>query len=179
MPAFVLIAAAAAVCLVAFAASGGPDEGPPAPPRPAAELARLTAYVGTWDAEVDMMGETSRGTETCRFDLGGFWLVTDFTGEFMGAPFQGHGITGFDAAAGRFTGVWVDSMGSPLTLLEGTFSADGKTFTAHVEGPDMTGTTTRFRHQTTFAGDRRTFRVVALREGGVEEPWMEIRYQRR
>jgi hypothetical protein len=61
--------------------SSGTEVQPLAP-----ELKRLEAWVGTWDAEVSMMGQMSKGSEVCRIECGGNWLVTEHTGSFMGQP---------------------------------------------------------------------------------------------
>jgi hypothetical protein len=150
-----------------------------APPKPSPDQARIDALVGTWNAELEMMGATSKGVETCRSALGGFWLLTDFEGEFMGAPFHGHGVTGFDAARGKIVNVWVDSSGSPMTIAEGSFDASGKKLIAESSGLDMTGKPARFKHVTTITSrDARTFEIFQLLEGGKEELAMRIRYTR-
>ncbi len=158
----------------------GAQGAPGAPPGPGPEHAQLAAWVGTWNAEVECMGQVSKGVETCRMGLGGFWLLTDFEGEFMGAPFSGHGMTGFDPAKGKLVALWADSMGSPLSLAEGELDAAGKRFVATAEGLGMDGHPGRFEHVTTFEGrDRRTFEIVQLRDGGAREVAMRIRYTRR
>src|SRR5262245_52857170 len=93
---------ATAVALVVFhAASPTKQQEAGAPPLPP-ETKRLEAWVGTWDAEVSMMGQITKGTEVCRLDCGGYWLVTEHTGTFMGQPFLGKGLTGYDAAKGAY-----------------------------------------------------------------------------
>ena len=144
------------------------------------ELKKLDAWVGTWDAEVSMMGQTSKGTETCRMDCGGYWLTTEFTGSFMGMPFQGKGFTGFDAAKKRFSGAWVDSCGSPMsTFTNGEFSKDGKSFTAVVDGVGMDGKPARCEHVTTFPDVKtRVFEIFQV-DGGKRESQMRIRYTKK
>jgi hypothetical protein len=174
-----LVVVAVPLALIAFANSPS-QEATGAPPGPGAEHKKLEAWVGTWDAEVEMMGQVSRGVETCRLDLGGFWLVTDFNGSAMGAPYLGHGLTGVDPAKGKTVVVWADSMGSPLTVAEGAFDASGKRFVAQASGVDMTGQPARFEHVTTFEGrDKRTFEILQLAEGGQKQLAMRIRYTRR
>jgi hypothetical protein len=168
-----------ALLLVLCAASPAQQQEAGAPPLPP-ELKRLDAWVGTWDAEVSMMGQTSKGSETCRVECGGYWLVTEHTGSFMGQPFQGKGFTGWDAAQGAYVGTWIDSTGGPMSLIQnGQFSKDGKTFTAHVEGFGMDGKPARFEHVSTFADARtRTFEVFQV-DGGKKELQMRIRYTKR
>jgi len=130
---------------------------PPLPP----ELKRLEAWVGSWDAEVSMMGQVTKGSEVCRLDCGGYWLVTEHTGSFMGQPFLGKGFTGYDAAKGAYSGVWIDSSGGPMSVYtSGQFSKDGKSFTAQVDGVGMDGKHARFEYLWTFPDARtRTFEI--------------------
>src|SRR5262245_26581524 len=107
-----LLFVTAAALLIFNAASTEPSAGTAAI---SPELKRLEAWVGTWDAEISMMGQVTRGSEVCRLECGGYWLVTEFAGSFMGQPFQGRGLTGFDAAKGSYTGAWVDSTGGPMS----------------------------------------------------------------
>jgi hypothetical protein len=178
--AFALLAVIVPLAAVALAASSSREEAPGAPPRPHPDLAHLAACAGVWDAEIEMMGAVSKGVETCRMALGGFWLVTEFEGSFMGAPFEGHGLTGFDPARGKIVNVWADSTGSPPTIAEGAFEASGTKLVAEAQGLDMSGEPARFKHVTTFVGrDARTFEMFQRLDGGREELAMRIRYRRR
>lgn len=174
-----LLFATIAALLVLHAASPSTKQEAGAPPLPP-ELKRLEAWVGTWEAEVSMMGQVTKGSEVCRLDCGGYWLVTEHTGTFMGQPFLGKGLTGYDAAKGAFSGVWVDSSGGPMSVFaNGQFSKDGKTFTALVDGLGMDGKPARFEYLSTFPDARtRTFEIFQL-DGGKKELQMKIRYSRR
>lgn len=175
----IAIAAALTVCLALHAASSSQEKGAGAPPL-SPESKRLAAWVGTWDAEVTMMGQTVKGTETCRLACGGLWLVTEHESSFMGQPFQGKGFTGHDAAQGAYAGAWIDSTGGPMSLYsDGRFSADGKTFTAHVEGPGQDGKPARFEYLSAFPDARtRTFEIYQV-DGGARELQMRIQYTKR
>ena len=174
----IAIATALTAVLSLHAASSQPRQ--KAPDQAAPEKKRLEAWVGTWDAEVSMMGETSQGTETCRLACGGHWLVTEHEGSFMGQPFQGKGFTGYDASNGAYTGAWIDSTGGPMSVYtDGKFSADGKTFTAHVEGLGHDGQPARFEYVSAFPdAKRRTFEIFQV-AGGKRELVMQIRYAKR
>jgi hypothetical protein len=41
---------------------------------------------------------------------------------------KGHAITGFDPQKSKYEGVWVDSAGRHITLVEGTYDSSKKTF---------------------------------------------------
>jgi hypothetical protein len=93
----------------------------------------------TWDVTIEMQTSpkaamsVSKGTQTNRLAVGGAWLLSDFEGEMGrrsggGHPLIGHAITGFDPQKAKYVGVWVDSEGRHITLLEGTYDSAKKTF---------------------------------------------------
>jgi hypothetical protein len=174
-----LIATLLTTFLVLCSAASGAKQEPSAPPLPE-QVKRLDAWVGTWDAEIEMMGATSTGSEVCRRECGGLWLVTEHTATVMGAPYQGKGFTGFDPARDSYSGVWIDSTGGPMSVYtNGEFSADGKTFTALVDGVDMQGKPAHFEYLTKFSDARtRTFEIFQV-DGGKKELQMRIRYTKR
>lgn len=105
-----------------------------------AEHALLEQMVGTWNAEVKAGDAVEKGTNVARLGMGGLWLTSDFDGQLMGAPFQGHQILGWDPEKKKYVGCWVDSMASALTLTEGTWDATRKSLTMESLEPDpMTG----------------------------------------
>ena len=94
---------------------------------------------GTWDVTIEMQASpnavksVSKGTQTNKLAVGGAWLLSDFEGEMGGRsgggrPLIGHAITGFDPQKAKYVGVWVDSEGRHITLLEGTYDNSKKTF---------------------------------------------------
>src|SRR5437773_2168191 len=84
-------------------------------PKPGPEHEFLKKDVGVWDATVETIMEpggkpnVSKGVETITLLGGGLWMIQDFKSEFMGVPFQGHGVTGYDASKKKYVGTWVDS----------------------------------------------------------------------
>jgi hypothetical protein len=40
--------------------------------------------------------EETTGTESSGMGFGGFWLISDHTGQMEGKPFKGHSMMGFD-----------------------------------------------------------------------------------
>jgi len=71
----------------------------------------------------------SKGTSTKRWILGGRFLQEDHNGEFMAQPFQGMGLTGYDKMKQKYVGLWMDSMGTAMSVSEGAADADGKVIT--------------------------------------------------
>jgi hypothetical protein len=114
------------------------------PPTPGPEHKQLLAYAGTWDAVIEMTDETgkqttSKGVSKLAAGPGGFWIVDDFQAEMMGAPFTGHGTTGYDQTKGKYVGTWIDSWSSSVMVLEGTYDAAKKALTLSGMAPGMDG----------------------------------------
>jgi hypothetical protein len=161
-----------------FAAAAQAPEG--GPPGRAAEHALLAKQAGTWDADIEMMGQKCKGVETDVMRCGGLWLISDFQGQAMGAPFEGHGTMGWDAAKKKYVGTWADSMGGPMVIMEGTASADGKVLTCFSEGPHPTGKIVRSKHVTTLVDARtRTYVITSPGPDGKEAPMLKITYTKK
>lgn len=93
----------------------------------------LKANVGSWEYTSKMWTDPSapavesKGTCERTMILGDRFLREDFAGDFMGMPFQGIGITGYDNVAKMYRTVWIDNMSTALMTGEGQCSDDGKT----------------------------------------------------
>ncbi len=114
------------------------------PPKPGAEHKQLLAAVGTWNAVIEMTDQagtptTSKGVSKLTAGPGGFWIVDDFQAQMMGAPFTGHGTTGYDQTKGKYVGTWIDSWSSSVMVLEGTYDAAKKALTMSGMAPGMDG----------------------------------------
>ena len=133
------------LCVAAVAAQGGPA-------KPGPEHEKLKKFEGQWDATVSFAGGESKATATYKLGLGGFWLQHTFKGEFGGAPFEGRGITGYDPHKKKYVSAWADSMEPNLTLMEGTFAEDGKTYTETGEGYGMDGKLQKMKSVFEFKG---------------------------
>lgn len=122
--------------------------------KPGAEHQKLAAKAGTWNAALEMMGPDgqpmrSKGTSTMTMGCGGLWLIDDFHAELGGAPFHGHGMTGYDPAKGKYVGTWVDSMSTSLLTMEGGYDKTGKVLTMTGMAPGMDGKPVSTRYVTT------------------------------
>lgn len=130
---------------------------------PGKEHQWLAAKAGTWDfvgkfwmdpaaPPVDATGTAERTTQ-----LGGRVLAEKVTSAgFMGQPFEGHGMTGYDNVTGQYWSTWNDSMSTSLMVSKG--SCDEKkscTFTSEYKDP--------------ASGEMRTMRSVMREEGPDKE----------
>ena len=102
---------------------------------PGAEHKRLARSAGEWDCVTqfrpapDAPWETGKGSESSRVMAGGLWVVSEFKGNFLGAPFEGHGVAGYDQEKQKYVGTWVDSMSTSVTTQEGTYDEETRTYT--------------------------------------------------
>lgn len=172
----------ASACTLLFAAAVGAQE---EMPKPGPEHHKLAASAGTWDATMVTQGEdgspmTTKGVSVQKMTLGGFWLVDDFSADFMGMPFTGHGMTGFDPIKGKYVATWTDSMSPFLMIMEGSFDQSGKVLTMTGSGVDMTGQPAKYRNVSTFVdADTTTFEMYVTGADGKEQKMMTITYERR
>ncbi|MEO5821902.1 MAG: DUF1579 domain-containing protein [Vicinamibacteraceae bacterium] len=157
-----------------------------APPTPTAgpEHAVLKEDVGSWDASVEMLmpgapaTPPSKGVEVNVMSCNGLCLVTDFKGEIMGGPFQGHGVTTWDPSKKAYTGSWSDSMAAGLATTEGTWDAAKKTLTSTMLTPDGNGGTVKMRSTVEYSAGKRVFSMYMPGPDGKDVPSMRITYTR-
>ena len=151
----------------------------PEMPKPTKEHEWLKGRAGTWDATVNMMGQTSKATEVNKM-LGDFVLLSDFDGAFMGQPFKGHSVTTYDPMKKKYVSTWCDSTAPVLMVMEGTADASGKTLTLKGMGPDMQNKLVEYTFQTEVKGpDETTFTMFESSKGAASPMTMRIDYKRR
>ncbi len=176
-----VVALAAGIALHAAVAAVQDDGGFPMP-KPGPEHAMLAKWAGTWDQSSKMRmspdapWEESKGTETNRMGCGGFWLFSDSETTMMGQPMNGHMQLGFDQFKNKFVGTWVDSFGSYLTVMEGTWDEKTKTLTMHSDMLDpMSGKTIKVRMTTEHpAPGQSVFKMFMPGPDGKEFVSMEV-----
>ena len=147
----------------------------------------LEALVGSWDAGVRMwqdpagQPEESTGASENRWVMGGRFLEQRFTGQFMGEPFEGTGLIGYDNIKQKYQSVWIDSMGTGM--MTGTASYDPSTKVLTETGSHscpITGGDRQFRSVTTFVdADMIHLEFYGPGPDGKEFKGMEITYKRR
>lgn len=94
--------------------------------------ARLTPLAGDFEftnthwMTPDSEPTVTTGKAESRFILGGRYLRQVYTGDFLGQPFEGHGLTGYDNVQERYVGHWIDNMGTGIMSSVGDTDASGK-----------------------------------------------------
>ena len=116
------------VALLSFAAGAALQEGGGGmtPATPGEEHALLERMAGSWTTHLNMMGNTSEGKHEKKLDLGGLWLVGRMEGEFMGQPFTGIDVIGWDPEKEKYVGIWVDNFTAAIQTLEGSYDPEAQ-----------------------------------------------------
>ncbi len=147
-----------------------------------APLVALHADCGTWDADFKMeMPGMPAMTSKCREVIapicGAKWTWSDFRGEMMGAPFEGHALVGYDSKAERIVSFWIDSMNGACMRTDGTWDSKQQTFAMSGTCYDEQGQRSKVASTSTVTGkDTRVMRM--LFGEGVGQHVMTIAYRR-
>jgi hypothetical protein len=156
----------------------------PPMPTPGPEHAVLKEDLGTWEASIEVLmpgappSAPSKGVEVSTLSCGGLCLATDFKGQIMGAPFEGHGIATWDATKKKYVGTWSDSMTVGLATTESTWDAAKKTMDGTMLSPDGGGGTVKLRTTVVYSDGKRVFTMYMPGPDGKEAPSMRITYTR-
>jgi len=145
----------------------------------------LAKSVGTWTGTVTMWMQpgapptTSTAQTTNEMILGGRYLKSTNTGNMMGMPFEGIGITGYDNVRKQFVNSWVDNMGTGIMTMAGKWDDATKsiTYTGSMADP-MTGKDTPFREVWKFTDDNHQVMEMYYPMNGKEVKSMEIKFAR-
>lgn len=145
----------------------------------------LERFVGEWDTKVKVWMDPaapameSAGRMSQRMEFGGRYLYSQYKGEFMGQPFTGVALTGFNNATKKHEGFWVDSMSTAMSVTTGTCDSEGGVFTFTGERDDpMTGGKVKTREVMTFKGADTYTQEFFESHDGAETRTMEITYTR-
>jgi hypothetical protein len=146
----------------------------------------LASMAGSWLTKTKCWMEphtpAMESTGTCeqKVVLGGRFLQQEFTGEMMGSPFTGIGVTGYDNYTKKYVSTWMDSMGISIYFFEGTAGGDGRTITQESSYNDPVRDPLKWRTATRIMDDNtHLFEMYATGKVGKEEKMMEITYTRK
>ena len=99
---------------------------------PGAAHQALEPLVGNWTAEVkcwmapDGPPTVTKATAKATRILNGRFVQEEFNGEFMGRPFHGMSLLGYDNLKEKYTSVWLDDMHTSLVTALGEAENGGK-----------------------------------------------------
>jgi len=87
----------------------------------------LEQFVGTWKTQSKMwmagpgsQPMVSSGVSTIKWVLGGRFIMEEHTGQMMGQPYEGIGLTGYDNYQNMYTFSWYNSMSTATVTGRGT-----------------------------------------------------------
>lgn len=155
--------------------------GKDAPPVPAA-MAALQEGFGTFDADFRMeMPGMPPMTSKCREVVGpacaGKWTWSTFSGEMMGAPFEGHALTGCTDKGAKVVSFWFDSMNGPWMRTDGAYDQKARAVAMRGTCYDQQGKLSPVASTLTITGkDTRQLRM--LFGEGKDQHVMTVDYRR-
>ncbi len=142
--------------------------------------------VGTWDTTIksymDPAAPTEqKGTSTFEVAMDGRYLVEKAEGNFMGMPFHGMGIYGYDNGLKTYVSTWVDNMGTGIMHGKGESTDGGKTINWKSKAYDaMTKKEQDYRSTMhMMSADQYHFEMYGPGPDGKEAKMMEITYNRK
>lgn len=148
----------------------------------------MAKSVGNWSANITMWMApntppmNSTGEMKNEMILGGRYLKGTNIGNFMGQPFEGISITGYDNAKKIFLNNWIDNMGTGMMNLTGKWDAASNSiaFTGTMCDP-ATGKDIPIRETLKFNDENhQTMEMYAnVGTGGQEFKTMEIKFTRK
>jgi len=153
---------------------------------PGAEHKALEPFAGSWDAKVSMFMDPaapameSSGSMVSTWILGGRFLEQKYSGDMMGMKFEGIGTWGYDVAAKKYVGTWIDSMTTGIMRQTGSASKDGKSFTmSSLHTDPMTGKDTAGEETVTLDNPNQHTLVMSEMRDGKMVKAMQIVYTRK
>ena len=152
--------------------------------QPGPEHAKLKEMEGNWDADVKMFNPdgtstTSKATMKAKMIMDGRVLQMHVDGEFMGQPFKGLGMTGFDNTEKKYWNIWTDSMGTGVMITKGT-EQDGKIINTGEMTCPADGKAQQVREVHSFVDkDHHNYEMYCTMSGSPEMKCMEIAYTRK
>jgi hypothetical protein len=125
--------------------------------------------------------QESGGTMRGETILGGRYVQTTWTGNFMGMPFEGRGTEGYDNLAKQHVSSWVDNMGTGILYSTGTCDEKGMKCSMKGDLMDpMTGQKSYMRSEVTWMDDNNyKFETYGPGPDGKEFKWMEMVVKRK
>ena len=100
----------------------------------------LEYFIGKWKTKTKMwMGGPgseameSDGTSEFKWVLGGRWVMEEHKGSFMGMPYEGIGLSGYDNYRNMYVGSWYSNMGTNVLSMSGMRHPETGLFTSYGE----------------------------------------------
>jgi len=137
-------------------------------------------YSLTWQVSPDKNPEKATGTNVAKWLLDRRFLKIHAKGNSKEKPFEGYGLHGFDNAAKKYIGIWIDNMGTGIAKSWGYYYPSAKKFVEYGSFNDPIFGKQAFRGVTTIKNnDSYTYEMFITGADGNEFRMMEIVYTRK
>ena len=151
--------------------------------KPGKEHDGLKAYEGKWKATVKSWmapGEptVSEGTMENKMQFGGRTLEGRYKGSFMGQPFEGVSLMGYDNMKKEYWSFWTDNLSTGNSLQTGPAGADPNTIVVKGMMPGMDGKPAEFTSTTKMVDANKHVMTMTTMAAGQSMTVMEITYTR-
>jgi len=146
----------------------------------------LKDFLGTWSTDVKMWMDhksppiISKGRITFTLIFDGRYIEGEYLGEFMGAPFMGKSIIGYDNVRKEFFSIWIDNSSTGRLTSTGKYDPGEKKYHFQASTFDpYTGQTLDLREEAYFASRDEYISITYARpKEGEEFKNMEMKYTR-
>lgn len=148
---------------------------------------KLVPWIGEWEVHSKMWMAPgappveSDGSAVAHWILGDRYIEMTVKSTIMGQPFEGRAITGYNNMQKTYQSFWIDNMGTSMTTITGSVSADGKTFTFEGKMDDpMTGEKNKaYKFIDRFVSKDEVQSEIHELARGKESKMMEMTYKRK
>ena len=145
----------------------------------------MAKLAGEWETTMKMydpaMGESEgKGTMKVEMVLGGRFQHSFYKGEFMGQPFEGSGLMGYDNVGKKYQSMWADNMSTAMMSSAGDYNKDTHELTMLGAFTDpTTKKEIKTREVSKFIDENRWTMTFFHNKDGKESKVMEISYTRK
>ncbi|MCI0651992.1 MAG: DUF1579 domain-containing protein [Planctomycetes bacterium] len=154
------------------------------PAAPTPEHANILKSVGEWETTMvcapapGQQPTSEKGIEQVSAICGGKWVWSDYKGQFMGQPYEGHALVGYDSSKKKYVSYWFDIHSTVPVSAIGDFDAAKKSFNFEGKCVDPTGKPSTMKEVETWKDDNtRHLKLDFQSEQGATT--MEITYKRK
>lgn len=145
----------------------------------------MAKLAGDWETSMTIfdpsMGTSEgKGTMKVTMVMDGRYQHSFYKGDFMGAPFEGSGLMGFDNITKKYQSVWADNMSTAMMMSTGDYNKATQELTMTGEFTDPTTMKKlQTREVSKFIDDNRWTMTFFHTKDGKEAKVMEINYTRK
>lgn len=133
-------------------------------------------FVGEWNQTSKMWMKPgappmeSSSTATSKMMMGGRYLKTLHKGAFMGMPFEGISLLGYNNLRKKFSSLWIDNMGTGMAISHGELDKSKKVRTDIGDWDEpLSGGTQKIKMVTTIVDSNKfTFDMYSILPDGKE-----------